>query len=90
VKHAIDGAVVAIGETQIKLGMIDIVGDLQIGQIAELVPIAEVIDGDDVGDAALVQARDDVAADESGGSCHHDGHVQLLLFFKVKPPVPAS
>ena len=79
VKNAVDRTIVAIGKAQVKLCMINVVGNLQIGQIAELVAVAQVIDRHDVGDATLIQTLDDVAADETGGSGHHDGHA-LLLF----------
>jgi hypothetical protein len=49
---------------------------LQVGQVAELVALRQVVDGDDVVDAAGVEALDDVAADEAGGAGDDDdaGH----------------
>jgi len=40
--------IVAIGVVVIKGPGIDVVGDVQVGQVAELVALGEVIDGDDV------------------------------------------
>jgi hypothetical protein len=46
--------------------LVEVVGDLAIDQVLELVGLGQVVDGDDVGDAALVQRLDDIGADEAG------------------------
>ena len=54
--------------------LVDIVGNLQIGQVDKLVAMREVIDRDDVVNAACVQAFDDVAANKSCSSGDDDLH----------------
>jgi hypothetical protein len=49
-----------------ELALVEVVGDLAIGEVAELVGLGQVVDGDDVGDAALVERLDQVGADETG------------------------
>jgi hypothetical protein len=62
-------------KTVVELVGVDVVGDLQVGQVAELVALGQVVDRDDVVDAAGVEALDDVAADEAGGAGDDDaGH----------------
>ncbi len=51
-----------------EFGVVHVVGDVAIAEVAELVSEFEVIDGEDVGDAAVVEGADEVAADEAGGS----------------------
>jgi hypothetical protein len=66
VEHRFDLAEAAVGEAGIEVGGVDIVGDAQVGQVAELVALGQVVDRDDVLDAAGVQALDDVGANEAG------------------------
>jgi hypothetical protein len=68
VEHGLDLAEAALGEEGVELVGVDVVGDLQVRQVAELVALGQVVDRDDVVDAAGVEALDDVAADESGSS----------------------
>ena len=71
-EHGFDLAEIALGEQVVEHVGVDVVGDLQVGQVAELVALRQVVDGDDVVDAARVQALDDVAADETGSAGDHD------------------
>ena len=51
-----------------QLGLVEVIGDLALREVAELVGVREVVDGDDVGDAAPVERLDEPRADESGRS----------------------
>ena len=64
----------AFGKQFVERVGVDVVGDPQVGQVAEFVALRQVVDGDDVVDAPGVQALDDVAADEPGGTGHNDFH----------------
>ena len=58
-----------------KLGFVEIVRQLAIGEIAELVGVLQVVDGEDVRKATLVQRADVVGAHETRSASHddHDG-----------------
>ena len=58
-----------------EVGLVDVVGDLAIDEIAELVGPGEVVDGDDVALAAFVQCLDEVGADEAGRAGNDGIHV---------------
>jgi hypothetical protein len=74
-EHCFDLAIVTVGEFVIKRICVHIVRNLQIGQIAKFVALLEVVDGNDVGDAAGVEPGDDIAANESGCAGYNDtGH----------------
>ncbi len=51
-----------------EFALVEIVGDIAIGQVSELVCLGQVIDGDDVGNTALVEPLDQIRADESAGA----------------------
>ena len=57
-----------------ELGLVEVVADLAVDDVLELVGAREVVDSDDVGLAACVQALDDVGADKAGGAGDDDGH----------------
>src|SRR5271165_6627854 len=61
-----------------KLGAVHVVGDRTIAQVAELVPLGQVVNGQDVPDPALVERADHVASDESSSS-RNDIHDQNIL-----------
>ena len=61
-----------------KLGAVHVVGDLTVAEVAKLVALGQVVDGQDVPDPALVERADQVAPDESSGS-GHDMHDQNIL-----------
>ena len=74
-EHSLNLSVAAVGKILIKSPSIHIVGDLQVGQVAELVAQGQVIDSDHIINAAGVQATDDVAANKAGGAGDNDaGH----------------
>ena len=58
---------------------VQIVRNIGLHQIAEFVGAAEVVDRDDVGDAAPVERVYDVAADKAGGAGNDDGHELFLI-----------
>ena len=65
----VDGAVkMSLGEQFDELLLVEIVGDFAIDEVAKLVSALQVVDGDDVVDAALVEAFDDIGADKAAGA----------------------
>ena len=74
VEHGLDTAKGPLGETGVEAAVVDVVGNAQIGQVAEFVAIGQVIHRDDVLDAAGIQTLDDVAANEAGRAGDHDAH----------------
>src|SRR5574343_1883611 len=65
--------------------LVEIIGDFAVDQVLELVGLGQVIDGDDVGDAALVQRLDDVRADKAGGAGDDVIHGILLTGRRAVP-----
>lgn len=57
-----------------KVFLVEVVADLAVDEVVELVRPRQVIHGDDVVLAPLVQALDEVAADKAGSAGHDDGH----------------
>ena len=53
-----------------ELGAVHVVGDLAVAEVAKLVAMSQVIDGQDVPDAAIVEGADQVTSDETSGSGH--------------------
>ncbi len=64
-----------------ELLLVHVVGDLAVDEVGELVGVRKVVDGDDVGLAAVVQRTDEIRADESGGSGDDGVHVR---FFRIR------
>ena len=73
-EHRFYLAKLAFGKRFVKHAVVDVVGDLQISQVAKLVAIAQIIDRNDVGDAPLVQTFDNVAADETRSARDNNFH----------------
>lgn len=48
-----------------KFVFVEVVGDFALGKVFEFFAFCQIIDGDDVGNAALVEGFDDVAADKA-------------------------
>src|SRR6185503_20135040 len=63
-EQRLDRAFIAL-EVGDEVGLVDVVGDLAVRQVAELVRVLQVVDRDHLGDAAAVQALDQLRADES-------------------------
>src|SRR5262249_1770634 len=75
VKHRLHRAVEAVQALQ-ELALVEEIGDLQAREVRHFGRAAEVVDGDDVGDAGAVQRLDDPGADESGGPGDYVVHGQ--------------
>src|SRR6185437_4315422 len=73
---------IAVGDAQQEFFLVDVVGDAAADEIAELVALRQVVDGDDVTLAARVQRLDQVGSDESGGAGHDDVHDAILLLMR--------
>ena len=67
VKHGCDVVVeIAVADAEQELVLVEVVGDVAIGEIAKLVAVGEIVDGDDVRFAARVQRLDEIRSDEAG------------------------
>ncbi len=65
--------------------LVEVVGDLAIDQVLELVGLGQVIDCNDIGDAALVQRLDNIGADEAGSTGDDVVHGVLLTGRRAVP-----
>src|SRR5439155_4978345 len=65
---------VARDEPRDEFFLVEIVGDLRVGEVREFVAILEIVDGDDVRLAAPVERMDQIGADEAGGAGDDDVH----------------
>src|SRR4029078_9039206 len=76
-----------------KLCLVHVVGDLAAGEVLELVGLREVVDRDDLRDAAPVEALDEPRADEAGGTgddvVRHLGNTSSWLATAV-PSLPTT
>src|SRR5574343_302127 len=85
-QDGLDLAIVVPGlDTFDEILLIKVIGDFAVDQVLELVGLGQVVDGDDVGDAALVQRLDDVGADEAGGAGNDVIHEILLTGRRAVP-----
>ena len=71
-KHGFHIAVVPRLKQGIKVVHVHVVGNAQIGQVAKLVAHAQIVNCNDVVDASRVQTLNEVAANKTGGSGHHN------------------
>ncbi len=55
--------------------LVQVIGDVAVGEVAELVGVAQIVDGDDVGLAARIERTNQVGSDETGGAGDDDVHV---------------
>ena len=67
---------IALRQAAQELVLVEVVGDLDIDQVANLVGARQVVDRDDVGLAARVQPAHQVRSDEAGGAGDDDVHDQ--------------
>ena len=67
-KDRFDLAELAFTESFDEHGLVEVVGDPAVDQIAELAAVAQVVDDDDVVAAAAIELADQIAPDESGAS----------------------
>ncbi|MCY1441656.1 hypothetical protein D9M71_579790 [compost metagenome] len=73
-QHGAYLAELATAETRKKVVLVQVVGDFAVSQVAKLVAIAQVIDRDDLGFAALVEGLNQIATDKTGGAGDDNGH----------------
>ena len=73
-EHRLDGPISAFSEELIKVVGVYVVGDLQVGQVAEFIALGQVVDRDDLADAARIEPAHDVAAYEAGCAGDDHGH----------------
>ncbi|CKK71087.1 Uncharacterised protein [Neisseria meningitidis] len=59
---------------------VEIMGDFALGKVFEFFAFAQIIDGNNVSNTALIKCFDDVAADKAGRACYDDGHIRFPLF----------
>jgi len=59
---------------------VEVVGDFALGKVFKFFAFAQIVDGNNVGNTALVKCFDDVAADKAGRTCYDNGHNEFPLF----------
>src|SRR6476659_150909 len=69
---------VTIAEPGQELILVEVIGDLAIGEIVEFLAASHVIDGDDRSLAAVIERLDQIGSDESGSAGDDDVHATLL------------
>ena len=89
-----NGADVAVGQDVFahladKLVLVEIMQDVAVGQIAEFFGAAEIVHRHDVGNAALIQRFDNIAADKAGGAGYDNGHGLLPFYRGMRMPQAA-
>ena len=62
------GQLALLPHTRDELILVQVIGDLTIGNIAEFGAVLQVIDHDDVGMTAVVEGLDQIAANEAGAA----------------------
>ena len=67
-----------------KFVLIQIMRNFALSQIGEFFATSKIINGDNIGDAALVEGFDDVAADKTGRAGNDDGHGMLSSRDNIK------
>ena len=60
-----------------KIVLVQVIGNFTVGQVAELVAIGQIVDGNDIGLVALVECLNEIAADESRGAGYDDRHARF-------------
>ncbi|SKN68881.1 7-keto-8-aminopelargonate synthetase and related enzymes [Mycobacteroides abscessus subsp. massiliense] len=63
-----------------KFVFIEIMGNFTLGKVFKFFTFAQIVDGNNVGNTALVKCFDDVAADKAGRACYDNGHNEFPLF----------
>src|SRR5690606_4401384 len=66
VQDGFDAAQTPVGDQAAELVLVQVIGNAAIDQVDELVALGQVIDRNDVGDAAAVQAAHQIASYEAG------------------------
>src|SRR5689334_22177133 len=87
VEHDVEVVVeVAIHDAEQEFVLVDVIGNVAIGEVAKLVALRQVVDGDDVALAALVERLHEIRADEAGRAGHHRVHARPSFM----SPLPAE
>ena len=73
-QHGVDAAELGALEARIEIAPVEVVADRRAGEVGVLLPVAEIVDGDDVVDAERVQAAQQIGADHPGGAGDDDPH----------------
>ena len=73
-QHRVDPAELAAREAGVELVLVEVVAEARAEQVAVLLAVGQVVDGDHVVDADRVQAMNEVAADHAGRSGDDDLH----------------
>src|SRR5690606_7405118 len=72
VKHGLDIRKLPLGNPLTEIVFMQIVGNLPVDQIHELIAFGQVVDHQNIGIAALIQAAHNITADKAGSSGYHD------------------
>ncbi len=91
VEDGLDGRAVEFpgNKRRHKVVFVEIVLDVERQQVFEFVALAEVVDNEDVAPASLVEAFDEVAADEAGAACYDD-HVAAPFGYRPASRLTAA
>src|SRR5690606_36823134 len=73
-----------------ELVLVQVIGDAQVDHVPELVADAQVIDHQDVVDAARVEAAHEIAADEAGAAGHDDHDESSCAVTMNVPSLPTT
>src|SRR5690606_21549828 len=90
VDHGLGAREFARQDTTAEFVLVLVIGDVQVEQVAELVAVGQVVDRQDVGDAARIQPADQVAADEAGGAGDHDHDINSSAVTMDVPSLPTT
>src|SRR5690606_11471935 len=71
-KNGLDILDLPLGDALAKIVLVQVIGDFSVHQIQELVALGQIVDHQDIGMAAPVQAAHDIAADEAGASGYYN------------------
>ena len=79
VQHGANLAELPATEAIEKIVFVQVVSDIAVGQVAKLVAVSQIVDGDDIGFITLVEGLNQVATDKTGGAGHNDSHAMFPL-----------
>ena len=70
---------IAVAEAPEEFVLVEVVGDVAVDEVAELVAMRQIVDGENALLAAGVEPLDEIRADESGGTGDDGVHVAPYL-----------
>src|SRR5690606_28168546 len=89
VQHDLHVGNIPLSNPQSEIVLVLVVGNFAAHQVAKLVALGKVVDHQDVGITATIQATDQIAADESGAAGNHDHESSPAVTTEV-PSLPTT